>query len=238
MAFADSGVRAVLDAQIKFTVTLGEAVQAGDLLANVAGTYYLADANNSRYATAVACQDGDSGDEIMACRKARINGISGGTAGNPLYLSDTAGNYSESAGTVPQIVGEEISTTEAWVEPERFSSVYAYLALTLGVQSTGETVAHAAFPVAGDVVRVLFTNSTGGALTSAAKVTVAGIGTAFASSGATLADGGVTNTTTIGNDGTNVARGTLLVFTVGGSDGKRQPQSATVLVRYLVGATQ
>jgi hypothetical protein len=238
MAFADTAARVVKDASLLFDVPLGEAVRAGDLLANVSGTYYLADANNTRYATAISLQDAEAGDRIQVTRKARVTGFTGGTAGNALYLSDTAGDYAATAGTVPQIVGELISATEAWVEPQRFSSDYAYAPLVFTAPVTGVALVSAPLPMAGDEERVIFLNESGGALTSAAKVTKLGEATAIASSSATLADDGVTNTTTISASGKGLAAGQVISFTPGGLTGQRQPQSATVLVRYLVGATQ
>src|SRR3972149_3192809 len=118
MALTDvtDGSRIILEGKGKVKITLGEAVKCGDLIGYSSG-WKLADANNSIYAELVAGEGGASGAEITAYRSARVGGVSGATAGNPIYLSDTAGAYSESAGTVIQVVGIQESATVMQVEP-------------------------------------------------------------------------------------------------------------------------
>lgn len=119
MAFTDdtTGGRVILEASSPVHVTLAANVMAGDLLGYNSG-WVKADANGTYMAVLIAGAIGTSGEAITAYRSARIGGITSGTAGNKIYLSDTAGQYSSSAGTAPQVVGYELGNGEMWVEPE------------------------------------------------------------------------------------------------------------------------
>jgi|GEM_PF-737070 len=116
MAFADSGIRTIKEGFLPVKITLGEACAKGDLLGYSSG-WKLADGDNSIYPELVAGEAGASGDVITAFRGAVVNGFSDATAGNLAYLSDTAGDYGESAGTVQQVVGVFTDTDEAVILP-------------------------------------------------------------------------------------------------------------------------
>jgi len=98
-------------------VTLAEACEVGDLLAYSTG-WVLADASDgSKAAKFVALDKGEIGDEINVASYAMIEGPTGMTPGNSIYLSDTAGGYSDSAGSVSQVVGVAVSATLLQVTP-------------------------------------------------------------------------------------------------------------------------
>lgn len=119
MALTDvtDGSRIIQQGIAPVKITLAEACKAGDLLGYSSG-WKKADADNSIYAELVAATGGASGDEITAYRAARVSGLTGMTAGGAVYLSDTAGGYSESAGTVGQVVGISLSASEMMISPQ------------------------------------------------------------------------------------------------------------------------
>lgn len=115
MALTASGEKQILEHIGQVDLTAAESIEKGDL---VTADGYKADANNSRFAEFVALQNASSGSKFQAARIAVIDGMSGGAgAGTVLYLSDTAGDCSESIGTVPQVVGVELSATQALFAP-------------------------------------------------------------------------------------------------------------------------
>ncbi len=117
MAFTDvtDGSRTIILGVGATKVTLGGLVKTGDPIGISSGTYYQADANNSIVMELVAGANGDVADVITAYRAARIGGITTGTAGADLYLSNTAGVYATTAGTAPLIVGMELGGGEMWI---------------------------------------------------------------------------------------------------------------------------
>ncbi len=119
MAFTDvtDGSRIIESGEGAVKITLSDAVQAGDLLGYNSG-WVRADGNASVTAELIAGCAAASGQEITAYRKTTISGITTGTAGNVVYLSDTAGAYSVSAGTVSQVVGVELGSTRMLVSPQ------------------------------------------------------------------------------------------------------------------------
>lgn len=119
MAFTDvtDGSRVIKEGVGMVKITLAADCCVGDLLGYNSG-WVLADANGTYPAVLVAGVTAASGAEIAAYRAAKIGGITSGTAGNKLYLSDTAGDYSASAGTLSQVVGVELGGGEIYVEPE------------------------------------------------------------------------------------------------------------------------
>lgn len=124
MAFADdtTGGRVIEETfggPIK--ITLAGSASVGDLLGYSSG-WKQADGDNSIYAELVAGEEGVTDDVITAWRGAKISGVTGGTAGNPVYLSDTAGGYSGSSGTVTQMVGLMSDATTMFVQPEYYGS--------------------------------------------------------------------------------------------------------------------
>ena len=118
MAFADTGTRTIVHADLPVQITLaaGVTVNTGDPLGNSSG-WKPADANNSIYMELIAGEHGEGGDVIVAYRLAVVEGFSGGTDGADLYLSDTAGKYSDSPGSVSQVCGQMVSATRAVLMP-------------------------------------------------------------------------------------------------------------------------
>jgi hypothetical protein len=108
--------RIIKEAVEPVLITLAGTVHRGDLIGYSAG-WVAADANAAVYAELVAGEDGVSGQTITAYRKVVLGAFTGMTAGGAVYLSDTAGRYSESAGTVSQKVGMSLSATDLLVEP-------------------------------------------------------------------------------------------------------------------------
>ncbi len=119
MAYADqtTGGRTIIQGLAPVQIVVSEAAEVGDLLGVSANTWKRADANNSIFAELVAGQAGASGDTITAYRIAVVGNVSGATKGNPIYLSDTAGENDESAGTVGQVVGVSLTATEILLFP-------------------------------------------------------------------------------------------------------------------------
>ena len=118
MAFADNpDGRLLLKGYLPVQLTLSGTVKTGDPVGYSSG-WKQADGNNSIYAELVAGQHGSSGDKITCYRMARVGGITTGTAGNVLYLSDTPGGYGASAGTVSQRLGFELGDGEMLIEPK------------------------------------------------------------------------------------------------------------------------
>lgn len=118
MAFGDnSDGRLLLAGYLPVRITLSGIVKTGDPVGYSSG-WKQADGNNSIYAELVAGEHGSSGVEITCYRMARVGGITTGTAGNVLYLSNTAGEYSASVGTVSQRLGFELGNGEMLIEPK------------------------------------------------------------------------------------------------------------------------
>jgi len=125
MAFTDArSGRIILKGLLPLEITLAGTVKTGDPLGYSSG-WKAADGNNSIYAELVAGRHGVSGDRITAYRIARIGGVTTGTAGNTLYLSDTEGEYAASAGTVSQRLGFELGNSEILAEPKNIVLVRA-----------------------------------------------------------------------------------------------------------------
>jgi hypothetical protein len=121
MAFADTSTRHLLEAMLPVKITLAEACDTGDPLGYSTG-WKRADANNSIYMELIAGEAGAIGDVITAYRLAVVEGFTGGTDGGALYLSDTAGKYGSSAGSVSQVCGQMISETAAFLFPHPIGS--------------------------------------------------------------------------------------------------------------------
>jgi len=121
MALTDvtDGSRVIKEGIGAMKLTLTGTVKVGDLV-DAAGVQ--ADANAGKPAKFIAGQPGVSGDEITAYRAAVIGGVSGGALGTAVFLSDTAGGYSETASaTSRQVVGRMTSATEMYICPEDFA---------------------------------------------------------------------------------------------------------------------
>ena len=196
MAFADGSPRAVIWGSVPIEITLGEAVSEGDLLGCASG-WKRADGNNAIPAELIAAEAGASGERISAYPMALIRGFSGGTAGNPVYLSDTAGGYSDSVGSDVQMVGQMANATDALVRPlgrQFLKRVGIQIVLIDGGAAGDHTVTGIA--VGDNLIRVLHTS------TKAAIATMADLTSEF-----TVAADKINNTA-----GTDTSDDQLLVF--------------------------
>jgi len=117
MAFDDPGGqnRNIIWYDIPVPITLAGTVWPGDLVGYSAG-WVQADADGGIRADYVAVEYGVSGDKISVAKKALVDGYTDGTAGDQLYLSDTAGEVSVT--TSPQKVGKVLASELALIEPE------------------------------------------------------------------------------------------------------------------------
>lgn len=134
MGFADEKPRSIISSWGKDKITLAEAAKCGDLIGiDSANGWDLAEGSTPKLAMYVAGEDGEIGDEITVYAGAVIRGegSSGfaavaGEIGDLVYLSDTAGEYSTTAGTRAQPVGWISKTNEIRVEifaPSRVAGV-------------------------------------------------------------------------------------------------------------------
>ena len=119
MAFVEptDGTRIILMGHNPSKITLAGAVNVGDPVAYSTG-WYQADASDAtKEPVLIAGQSGDVADIITAYESALIDFGSGCTAtvGGLLYLSDTAGDYSASAGTTSYVIGRQTTAQIAQV---------------------------------------------------------------------------------------------------------------------------
>lgn len=106
MAFAVGAVYNVVDAGLDHPVTVKAAttVRKG-LLAGYNSGWVLADDSDGILAIGVYMQDGGPGDTVTITQRAIVEGVSGATAGNPVYC-DEDGDYDDDVGAVTgQVVG-------------------------------------------------------------------------------------------------------------------------------------
>ena len=125
MAFADPGTGRIIErGEGLVKITLAEACKAGDILGYSSGwKRALATAGTAIQGRLVAGEDGASGDEVTAYRRAVVGGYSGGTAGNPVYVAEGT-DYAQITETKPTtsndcdtIIGYMTSATVAALEP-------------------------------------------------------------------------------------------------------------------------
>ncbi len=125
MAFSDPGRGRIIEqGEGLVKVTLAEACKAGDVLGYSSGwKRALATVGTAIQGRLVAGEDGASGDEITAYRRAVVSGYSGGTAGNAVYIAEGT-DYGEITETQPtttgdcdKIIGYMASATVAALEP-------------------------------------------------------------------------------------------------------------------------
>jgi hypothetical protein len=125
MAFSDPGTGRVIEqGEGLVRITLAEACKAGDILGYSSGwKRALATVGTAIQGRLVAGEDGASGDEITAYRRAVVSGYSGGTAGNAVYVAEGT-DYGEITKTAPDtsgdcdtVIGYMASATVAAIEP-------------------------------------------------------------------------------------------------------------------------
>ncbi|OBW61998.1 hypothetical protein [Dehalococcoides mccartyi] len=94
MAFADSGVRTIVNSGKGSTppkITLAGACKVGDVLGYSSGWKpALATAGSVIQGRLVALRDGAVGDEIPVSPCPVVDGYTGGTPGNPVYVAEGA----------------------------------------------------------------------------------------------------------------------------------------------------
>lgn len=120
MALTEPNVRGVSQGILPVPITLAADCMPGDALGYNSG-WVLADANGTYDALLIAGEKGASGEQITAYRGAVLTGFTGCTPGADVFLSDTAGDYSETASaTSAQMVGTVVDASTIVVFPFRY----------------------------------------------------------------------------------------------------------------------
>ena len=125
MAFSDPGKGRIIEqGEGLVRITLAEDVKAGDVLSYSSGwKRALATVGTAIQGRLVAGEDGASGDDITAYRRAVVSDYSGGPAGNPVYVAEGADNgkiteaKTTTSGDCDTIIGYMVSATVAALEP-------------------------------------------------------------------------------------------------------------------------
>lgn len=112
--------------------TAGGALTQGDVVYLAAdGDVEEADANASNEAgrgigIVVSGNDTDTsyaaGERVSVCVFGPVEGFSGATPGDTVYVSNTAGALSDAAGTVSHVMGRVISASRVWISPSYAAS--------------------------------------------------------------------------------------------------------------------
>ena len=125
MAFSDPGKGRIIEqGEGTVKITLAETCKAGDILGYSSGwKRALATTGTAIQGRLVAGEDGTSGDEITAYRRAAVSGYSGGTEGNPVYADEGTDNgkitetQPTTSGDCDTIIGYMVSASVAALEP-------------------------------------------------------------------------------------------------------------------------
>ncbi len=125
MAFSDPGTGRIIEqGEGLVKITLAEACKAGDILGYSSGwKRALAAAGTAIQGRLVAGEDGASGDDITAYRRAVVSGYSGATAGSPVYVAEgtdhgkITGTKPTTSGDCDTVIGYMASATVAALEP-------------------------------------------------------------------------------------------------------------------------
>ena len=108
-----------------FSAVAGEDIDAGEIVSiGPDGLAYLACAATGKVelsAAGVAETSVDSGERLEIKREGRVVSCTGLTPGALVYVSNTAGGYSTSAGNTSCQIGFAISTTEFILCPEQIA---------------------------------------------------------------------------------------------------------------------
>lgn len=116
---ADSVALVDPDKAVTFSVILNETVARGQPAYQVAasGKFGLADANGSgkQQFRGLFLDPGASGQGVSLIKEGRVEGfdLSGLDYDDPVYLSDTVGELSDSAGTMTVIVGRVVAMSDS-----------------------------------------------------------------------------------------------------------------------------
>lgn len=99
--------------------TLGATTVAGEIVELQSdGKWDPAVGTSVTFTLGIAIQGGGDGDEVDIVRFGPVVCSTGGTPGNLVYVSDTAGEPGESAGTKSTIVGYSETATVVFVQPQ------------------------------------------------------------------------------------------------------------------------
>lgn len=99
--------------------TLGATTAAGEIVALQSdGFWDPAIGTGVVLTAAVAVQGGVAGDRVDLVRHGAVNCLTGATIGGLIYISDTLGEPSETAGTKSTIIGYAESATVLYVQPQ------------------------------------------------------------------------------------------------------------------------
>lgn len=99
--------------------TAGAAIEAGELVSLQSDGYWdPAIGTGVVKSTGVAAQAAAVGDIISVVLHGGIECVTGATPGAIIYVSDTAGEPAESAGTKSAVVGFALSATAIFVNPQ------------------------------------------------------------------------------------------------------------------------
>ena len=100
-------------------VTLGATVAAGAPITEQSDGYWdESDSSAVQLTVRIAVQGGVVGDKVDSVCFGPVAGITGATPGALVYLSDTAGELSHTAGTKSTIVGYAPDATTLFVQPQ------------------------------------------------------------------------------------------------------------------------
>jgi len=99
--------------------TLGATTEAGEIVALQSdGKWDPADANNVNLFCGVAVQGGADMEAIDIVMYGPLEVLVDATPGTAIYISDTAGEYAETAGTKSYIIGYAETATILFVNPQ------------------------------------------------------------------------------------------------------------------------
>lgn len=99
--------------------TLGATTLAGQPVTLQSDGYWdPSDASTAQVTVAIAVQGGVAGDRVDLVRHGPVVCFTAATVGALIFLSDTTGAFSESAGTKDTIIGYAESATVLYVQPQ------------------------------------------------------------------------------------------------------------------------
>lgn len=112
------------------------------------------------------------GGSVYAIFGGGVSGLTGLTAGLPIYLQDTAGTYGHTRGAYGKIIGRAVSSTEAVIRPEKTAgapiakiTAYQYTAECDGFLIVGGVSATATIVTDGNTLNITGTATNGGTVT-------------------------------------------------------------------------
>lgn len=117
----DAALVKPLGGAIVRSYTAGSTIEAGEAVAMASDGYVdPADASSTTlaYVLGIALQDVTVGNRVDVVVHGPVLCASGGTPGLPVYLSDTAGEFAESTGTVTSHIGMTEAATVIFVRPQ------------------------------------------------------------------------------------------------------------------------